>query len=316
MSVKVVEKVWPLDLAALDLQAGCKVVLVRMADFADHDGGSVRPSVARVSAECGLSERTTQRAIKELVDAGILVLVAPGHPGLHRPAEYRIDMALIKTLPAFDWKEAGRQPDTPRGVTVTPRPTERGVSVSPLGCQADTPRGVTVTPNPSEIPVNIPVKEDRRLPAPEAEADLFGDHVEPETVDICAVAIGLWNDLAAKSGLRSVSWKGLNDARRKSLRARLKECDGIEGWKHALEVIADSPFLLGAGDRGWKISFDFLIKPDKFQRVMEGGYAEDTRADQPAASNANRPRTVLDAVQSFAGDTPEAVARRRALEIS
>jgi hypothetical protein len=44
------------------------------------------------------------------------------------------------------------------------------------------------------------------------------------------------------------------------------------GWKAALERVRESPFLLGQSERDWVVSFDWLIKPSNFVKVIEGVY--------------------------------------------
>lgn len=84
-------------------------------------------------------------------------------------------------------------------------------------------------------------------------------------------AVELYNDLAKKIGLSKAQI--LSPARKKKLNARLKECDGLEGWKAALQNIEQSPFLTGANNRNWKADLDFILQPSKFIKIMEGGYS-------------------------------------------
>ncbi len=83
-------------------------------------------------------------------------------------------------------------------------------------------------------------------------------------------AVRLWNDLALRRGLPPV--QKMTDARRRKLRARLKDCGGLEGWKVALEKIEATPGLLGANDRKWRADFDFLLQEKSFIKIMEGAY--------------------------------------------
>lgn len=78
----------------------------------------------------------------------------------------------------------------------------------------------------------------------------------------------LWNN----SGLGLPPIQRLNDTRRAAMRARFKEVGGIEGWRALLEIIGKSPHLLGENDRGWKATFDWILKPANLTKVMEGNY--------------------------------------------
>lgn len=81
----------------------------------------------------------------------------------------------------------------------------------------------------------------------------------------------LWNTLADELSLPKV--QVLSDKRKRSLKARLKECDGVEGWKVALDEVRKSDFLQGkVRGRDWKCDFDFLLQQSSFIKVMEGRY--------------------------------------------
>ena len=70
MSVKVMGQVWDLDLPHNQL-----IILLAMADHADHDGGNVYPSIGLIAWKTGYSERTVQRVISTLIGDGILECV-------------------------------------------------------------------------------------------------------------------------------------------------------------------------------------------------------------------------------------------------
>lgn len=108
---------------------------------------------------------------------------------------------------------------------------------------------------------NIRSKEDKNK-------DIYGDAVES------------YNSVAEKYGLAKV--QHLTAERKSALKARLKECDGLEGWEYALGKIGDSSFLQGKNGK-WKADFDFLIKKSKFIKVMEGAY--DDGGHSPMKSN-------------------------------
>ena len=65
----------------------------------------------------------------------------------------------------------------------------------------------------------------------------------------------------------------LTDGRRDKLSKRWVEMNNIEDWKQLFEQVNCTPFLLGKNDRGWKATFDWLIKNDSnITRVLEGQY--------------------------------------------
>lgn len=78
-----------------------------------------------------------------------------------------------------------------------------------------------------------------------------------------------WNQI----GVSPVQKFKLNSQRGRMLKARLREF-GEETIIQAMEKVKQSPFLLGQNDRGWVITFDWFLKPNNFQKVMEGQYDE------------------------------------------
>lgn len=71
MSARTVGEVWELD-----LPANKKLVLLAMADHADHDGRNVFPSVGLIAWKTGYSERQVQRIIHEMTTDGLLMVVS------------------------------------------------------------------------------------------------------------------------------------------------------------------------------------------------------------------------------------------------
>jgi hypothetical protein len=84
-------------------------------------------------------------------------------------------------------------------------------------------------------------------------------------------AISAWNELSGELNL-PVCQK-LTARRRAALKARLRDCGGIQGWGAVLQKIRETPFFRGVNDRGWKADFDFVLREEKFTKLMEGGYA-------------------------------------------
>lgn len=90
MSIALQTKVW-----RADIDSTAKLVLLRLADFADDGGGSVFASIPRIAADCGLGERTVQIAMRRLEAAGLLVSVAEADARARRPRRWRIDIPAL-----------------------------------------------------------------------------------------------------------------------------------------------------------------------------------------------------------------------------
>jgi hypothetical protein len=126
----------------------------------------------------------------------------------------------------------------------------------------------------------------RRAAPPPAQPDMLpsADVAPIGVVDEIQEAVRLWNAMAAANGLAQA--QSITDTRRRTLRARLREAGGLEGWKACLEIVADTPFLLGLeGNRTWSADFDFVIRSAIFTKIMEGGYR---RGPAPRAESRHR----------------------------
>ena len=66
--------------------------------------------------------------------------------------------------------------------------------------------------------------------------------------------------------------RGVSANRLKHINARWEDSPSEEIWNQIVTRIAASPFCNGENDRNWKADFDFLIKPDTADKVLEGKY--------------------------------------------
>jgi uncharacterized protein YdaU (DUF1376 family) len=119
----------------------------------------------------------------------------------------------------------------------------------------------TVIPNAyqSDTPITTPISIKE-----EAKASLSSD------ADDLAKALSDYNEAAGQAGWPKV--QSFTAERRAALRARLKECGGLDGWAIALSKARASPHCSGQNDRGWMASFDFLVAKKTFTKLMEGNY--------------------------------------------
>lgn len=85
---------------------------------------------------------------------------------------------------------------------------------------------------------------------------------------ICSI-LSEWNSLDLQE-LKAIN-TGTN--RYKLLKVRISEY-GFDEVLRAISSIKQSSFLRGQNDRGWTITFDWLIKPNNFVKVIEGNYLD------------------------------------------
>lgn len=84
-----------------------------------------------------------------------------------------------------------------------------------------------------------------------------------------------WNGL----GLQKIIAIKPGSNRYKLLNARINDL-GQEQVLQAIENISGSSFLKGQNDRNWIITFDWLIKPNNFIKVLEGNYSDKNKPVQ------------------------------------
>lgn len=76
----------------------------------------------------------------------------------------------------------------------------------------------------------------------------------------------------------------IKEKRRELVRARIRQ-HGKEAFMLAIRRATQSDFLKGQNDRQWKMTFDWLVKPNNFIKVLEGNYDNRTNnsaGDRPA----------------------------------
>jgi hypothetical protein len=112
-------------------------------------------------------------------------------------------------------------------------------------------------------------------------------------------AVSIYNEAAAKSGWPQV--QKITPARSKQIRARLAECDGVEGWRIAVEKAQASDFICARTASPWSgFGFDWLIKSQNFTKLMEGNYDNRPNRSQPAQRPENRPDPAIEQIARLA----------------
>lgn len=108
----------------------------------------------------------------------------------------------------------------------------------------------------------------------ETEKTLTGKPVESASADPCphqAIVDLYHKTLPELAGIRDIT-----DKRKTALRARWrsqKRFQNLDFWRQYFELVSESDFLMGRlPGKSWQADFDFLIKSDKFQKIIEGGY--------------------------------------------
>jgi hypothetical protein len=145
MSVKMMGQIWELDVPHAQM-----LVLLAMADHADHEGGNIYPSMGLVAWKTGYSERQVQRVVRELIQAGALVKVADAAG--RRPATYRMELSNLPRKSAYTPDKMSPM-ISDRGDKMSPVTPDKMSPLPALGVTFTTARGdIAVSPKPSWEP--------------------------------------------------------------------------------------------------------------------------------------------------------------------
>lgn len=92
--------------------------------------------------------------------------------------------------------------------------------------------------------------------------------------------ITIWNELDGLGDIKAIRGIGDTGDRKRLTIARLKEY-GVDGFRNAVERIKVSDFLQGKHNgKPWAITFDWMIRPNNFPKVLEGNYDNKVSGEQ------------------------------------
>jgi hypothetical protein len=244
VSLEVTRDVWEWSQA----RGSARLVLLAIADRADAKRRCAWPSVRNLAGMTRLSETAVHRALRELVVLGEVVRMTRfGHSN-----EY-----VVATFDPPQLSLPGVPPAAPLPLAA-PLPF-----AAPRGCRQRHPEPSVNRQKDLSL---LSEKRDTR-----AGADA---RLTPETL------VALWNEAAVVFGLPGVSV--LTEDRRRQARRRLQEYPARATWEEACRRLGASPFCRGENDTGWRAGLDFLLRPGRVARVLDGMY-DDARAARSAA---------------------------------
>lgn len=154
----------------LDLPRNKTIILLAMADHADHNGNNIFPSIGLIAWKTGYSESQTRRIIQTLVKDGILVkTIRPG-----KTTNYRVDLSAGTMKKPYENKKVDQNKPDPVHSDDTPidpchnSDTPSTQMTPPVLSSDDTPTPSTqMTPEPSFEPSFEPSGEKSSIKAPE-----------------------------------------------------------------------------------------------------------------------------------------------------
>lgn len=108
----------------------------------------------------------------------------------------------------------------------------------------------------------------------------------PSFSDIEQKIVSLWNDGIDETHSVMNKIRSLGGKRRGVVAARCREY-GVEAVKEMIGKALRSDFLNGKNGKGWMGTFDWVMLPSNFQKVLEGNYDNGTAQPQAAQNNSN-----------------------------
>lgn len=89
-----------------------------------------------------------------------------------------------------------------------------------------------------------------------------------------------WNTMAAAAKLPQI--EKLTESRKTAIEQRLGE-HSADKIVTAIATVPKSRYLMGDNDRKWRANFDWLCRPDRCAKLIEGGYHAADESKTPAA---------------------------------
>lgn len=204
------------------------------------------------------------------------------------------------------WRANGRKGGAPKG-------NQNARKKQPVGCENNQEVKKT-TKNNQEVKKttlydndNVYVNEyvddndvsketDNNIPSKEGSSISENPKVDPARrcakIDFAAIK-EYWNTKHDQSGSAMRRLTLMSDQRKSNVRARIREYGGdVQKVYKAIDKAMASDFMNGKNGKGWVASFDWMMCPSNFPKVLEGNYDNEQPAgnQQPqAASKAHDP---------------------------
>lgn len=224
--------------------------------------GDVCHSVRFMAKAWQWSKSRVDRFMKKLVSRGILM------------CENR-DGEIVYSVKNYNRFQRVSLPERDRRGTVAGQERDKLEDIENIEDIYSEPKGSSYTSDALVLDLNlqaINTPEPKKVPASEKKNE-----------DVTR-AVEIYNKAAAEAGWPQA--QKMSKARESSLKARLADVGGLDGWIAAMEKAKASAFLRGETDPDstWKPGLDFFLKASKFTKLMEGGYDDrkPTRRPEPA----------------------------------
>ena len=203
------------------------------------------------------------------------------------------------------WRANGRKGGAPKG-------NQNARKKQPVGCENNQEvkkttqnnqevKKTTLYDNDNEyvndnVDDNDVSKEtDNNIPSKEGLSISENPKVDPARrcakIDFAAIK-AYWNTKHDQSGSAMRRLTLMSDQRKSNVRARIREYGGdVQKVYKAIDKAMASDFMNGKNGKGWVASFDWMMCPTNFPKVLEGNYDNEQPAgsQQQAAAKAQDP---------------------------
>ena len=131
---------------------------------------------------------------------------------------------------------------------------------------------------------DVSKETDNNIPSKEGLSISENPRVDPARrcakIDFAAIK-AYWNTKHDQSGSAMRRLTLMSDQRKSNVRARIREYGGdVQKVYKAIDKAMASDFMNGKNGKGWVASFDWMMCPSNFPKVLEGNYDN----EQPAGS--------------------------------
>lgn len=147
----------------------------------------------------------------------------------------------------------------------------------------------------SDSDSDVSKETDNNIPSKEGSSISENPKVDPAKrcakIDFAAIK-EYWNTKHDQSGSVMRRLTLMSDQRKGNVRSRIREYGGdVQKVYEAIDKAMASDFMNGKNGKGWVASFDWMMCPSNFPKVLEGNYDNEQPAgnQQPAAAKAQDP---------------------------
>ena len=144
--------------------------------------------------------------------------------------------------------------------------------------------------NDNDNEYDVSKETDNNIPSKEGLSISENPKVDPARrcakIDFAAIK-AYWNTKHDQSGSAMRRLTLMSDQRKSNVRARIREYGGdVQKVYKAIDKAMASDFMNGKNGKGWVASFDWMMCPSNFPKVLEGNYDNEQPAgNQPKAAD-------------------------------